>query len=190
VGVEMHGRLAEEITPEEFELFVKRNLESYGDKLVRFEARHREVLQGSDADYEIDITARFEALGADFLVLVECKRYSNHRVKREVVELLYSRIRSTGAHKGMLFATSEFQRGAIEFASKHGIALVSVVDGESTYQTKALGPKPEPPPWVNLPKYMGWLVQLSDSGGVSFSRISSRDPSYLLKEMRRIEDKC
>jgi len=30
----MHGRLAEEITPEEFELFVKCNLESYDDKLV------------------------------------------------------------------------------------------------------------------------------------------------------------
>ena len=30
----MHGGLAEEITLEEFELFVKRNLESYGDKLV------------------------------------------------------------------------------------------------------------------------------------------------------------
>lgn len=185
----MYGRFAEEITPEEFELFVKRNLESYGDKLVGFKAQHREVLQGSDGDYEIDITARFEALGADFLVLVECKRYSN-RIKREVVELLYSRIRSTGAHKGMLFATSEFQSGAIKFASKHGIALVSVVDGKSTYQTKALGPKPEPPPWANLPKYAGWLVRLSDSGGVSFSSISSRDPSCLLKEMRRIEDKC
>jgi len=30
----MNGRFAEEITPEEFELFAKRDLESYGEKLV------------------------------------------------------------------------------------------------------------------------------------------------------------
>lgn len=183
----MIGKLADDISPEEFELFVKQNLEGYGDKLLEFETEHREVLEGVDGEYEIDVTARFEALGVDFLVLVECKKHKN-RIKREVVEILYNRIRSVGAHKGMVFATAEFQSGAIEFAEKHRIALISVVDGKSTYQTRSVGPTPEPPAWFSIPKYVGWLTAPSENGGTRYSNVSPGAPDYLLPEMRRIED--
>ena len=72
-----------EITPEEFEIFVRRRLENQGADLKEFRTEHREVLTGVDGDYEIDVTARFEALGVSFLVLVECKRYASAPVERE-----------------------------------------------------------------------------------------------------------
>lgn len=118
------------LSPEEFELGVKQLLESTAHGLQQFQTRHREVVRGVNGSYEIDVTARFRALDADFLVLVECK-YGRKPITREVVQLVYDRVRSTGAHKGMVFATSHFQRGAIEYAQRHGIALVRVAKGEA-----------------------------------------------------------
>jgi hypothetical protein len=57
-------------------------------------------------------------------------------VKRDRVQELWAKIQSVGAHKGILFATAGFQSGAIEFAKSHGIALVEIADGRSSYVVK------------------------------------------------------
>jgi restriction system protein len=127
---------------------------------------------------EIRLKARFKAFGADVLVLIECKHYKNP-VKREIVQLLRDRIRTTGAHKGMIFSTSRYQRGAVEYATKHGIALIIFVEGKSTYMTRAHGNKVEPPPWANIPKISGWITKISDDGNQSFSIVSRDHGEYL-----------
>lgn len=66
-----------------------------------------------DGTYVIDVTVRFRLLGADFLMLFECKRHTSP-VKREDVQVLKDKLRSTGAHKGVVVAASGFQRGALE----------------------------------------------------------------------------
>ena len=77
-----------EITSVQFELEVKKYLESTAGKLKDFRTVHRESMDGQDGTYEIDITARFRIFGADFLVLVECKHHTNH-IKREHVQVLH-----------------------------------------------------------------------------------------------------
>jgi len=67
------------MTPVEFEIFVRRYLEGQGGNLKDVRTQHLENIQGTDGDYIIDVTARFEALGADFLVLIECKRYTKRK---------------------------------------------------------------------------------------------------------------
>ena len=54
---------------------------------------HKAQLTDADGSYEIDVAARFTALGADFLVLIECKHH-RHFIKREAVQALHSRIQS------------------------------------------------------------------------------------------------
>jgi len=105
------------LSPEEFEIAVVQILSRLGAELSSFVVRRRETVLGTDGAFEIDITARFQALKVDFLVLIECKRYS-HPIKREVVQLLHDRLGSVGAHKGILVSTSPFQRGAVEYATK------------------------------------------------------------------------
>ena len=78
------------ITSVQFELQVKRFLESTAGKLKDFQTVHRESMDGQDGIYEIDITARFRIFGADFLVLVECKNHKNH-IKREHVQMLHAK---------------------------------------------------------------------------------------------------
>jgi restriction system protein len=164
------------LTPDQFESEVEKLVRKLGYELAEFKTQRLEQIKGSDGEYEIDVTARFEALGVNFLVLIECKHHK-HPIKRDVVQVLYDRLRAVGAQKGMIFATTSFQRGAIEYAKKHGIALVEVVDGKTSYSTRAYGTPPTRPPWV--PQYVGWLVTLSDEGHVSHSLITEDNPQSI-----------
>ncbi|MCI0365025.1 MAG: restriction endonuclease [Phycisphaerales bacterium] len=166
------------LTPEEFELEVKNMLGAMGADLDSFRATHREHLVGTGGSYEIDVVVRFRALGADFLVLVECK-HQRSPVKRDVVQILHDRLRSVGAQKGILFATAQFQKGALEYAAKHGIALVRMAHGITCWHTRAAGPPSPPPPWENIPRYIGWWAHLTDEGNQQHTIVSVQDPEYL-----------
>jgi restriction system protein len=161
------------LTPEHFEIEVKNIIETSGLGLSYFSVQHLEKLDGADGTYEIDITARFRALGADFLVLIECKHY-RHPVKREVVQVLYDRIRAVGAHKGMIFSTAGFQSGAIKYAKAHGIALVEINEGRSEYGSRGPGETFRVPSW-----YQGWVANVSDDGHVTYNLIERSEPEIL-----------
>jgi restriction system protein len=125
------------MTPDEFEIFVRKYLEEQGGNLKDFRTQHLEKMKSTDGDYVIDVTARFEALGADFLVLIECKRYTSAPVEREEVQALNQKRISLGAHKAMMFTTSSFRNGAIKFAAANRIALVQVTVNEVNYAVKS-----------------------------------------------------
>jgi restriction system protein len=167
-----------DITPSEYERHVARQLEHLGYGLPELKVRHRQVIAGGrSTKYEFDVTARFTALGADFLVLVECKHWKNP-VGRSVVELLHDRMLNVGAQKGMIFTTSDFQSGAIEFASEKRIACVVLADGRSAWRTRGQGEQVEPPPELGIPPIIGWLVKKVE-GKTEFSVVSEREPDYL-----------
>lgn len=113
------------IKPVEFEEYCLKILKEYAKKenLNHFTIEHDTKIQTDDGNYQIDIYAKFIALGVEFKVLVECKRYS-----RETVAILESKLNSIGAHKGIIISTSGFQEGAIIYAQKHGIALIQIFD--------------------------------------------------------------
>ena len=166
------------LTPREFERTVREILEKNGAPLDSFVTQHKERVAGVDGSYEIDVTVRFKALVADFLVLVECKHHRSP-IKRDVVQVLHDRMRSTGAQKGMLFASTEFQSGAIEYARTHRIALVRVADGTTAWLTFSMDSVPKPPPGVCDAGFVGWLATLSPNGNEQWELIESHDSSRL-----------
>ena len=56
-----------EMTAAEFEQHVDRDLSQPGITLQEFQVQRLETIQSADGEYEIDVTARFEALGVKFL---------------------------------------------------------------------------------------------------------------------------
>ena len=152
-----------EITPEQFERQVYDWLKASTDGLKSFTIIRSSTLEGDSGEYEIDVMAEFEIFdGALIKVLVECKRYKNP-VKRDAIMILESKIRDSDTHKGMMFSTSGFQKGAIEYAQLRGIATVTVQHGHTNYITMAAGTKPAVPlPWAKLSKYIGWFITLTD----------------------------
>ncbi|MGO0789415.1 restriction endonuclease [Herbaspirillum seropedicae] len=163
-----------ELSPSDFEKTVKGMLDAAAGSLVGYESKHLESLEAPDGEYAIDVTARFQALGAAFLVLVECKHH-RRRIERKDVQVLLQKVQSLGAQKGILFSTSGFQEGAIAFADAHGIGLVKIADGSSTWFVRSEAALASPPPdWV--PEYVGWWCQ-----GVSMSVVSTEHVDYMRK---------
>lgn len=135
-----------DITPAEFETFVTSLFDclrgAEGVENLRIE--NHEVVQGLDGTYGFDATVRYESAGMAFLVLVEAKLHKN-AVKREVIQVAYQKVQSVGAQKAVVVSTAPFQRGALDFALAHGIALVTVTEGRFTYETKAAQRPPTRP---------------------------------------------
>ena len=115
-----------DISPTDFEQLVRDYLAEAGKGLPSFEVYHNVKENSHDGTYQIDVKATFEIFdGGSIIVLVECKKYSSP-VKREKVEILFSRLQSIGAHKGIIFSTSGFQRqvfNKVPSSSQQNMAL-------------------------------------------------------------------
>ena len=148
-----------ELEPVDFERFVKVHLESLAASLTNFRVEHLEKFEGRDGDYEIDVTARFEALGSKFLVLVECKRYkASNPIERELIQILHQKMQSLDAQKAIMYSTSNYRSGAVEFAQSHNIALVRVEYDQIYHEVKAfvgeLKPKLVSPASGSIDRYL------------------------------------
>ncbi len=146
----------------EFERLVVDHLREASRNQPDFRLEQQEKVRTPDGQYRIDVTVRFSQLdGAQFLVLVECKDHARP-VEREDVQVLESKKRAAEASKAMLFSTNGFQQGAIEYAKSHRIGLVRLLEGVWVYETRSWprgGPRPAPPPWMNIPEFVGQLVR-------------------------------
>ncbi len=132
---------AAEITPAEFERYVVGLLESVAPSVEDFTVTLHDRIEGADGLYDFDATVRFVLGGMQFVVVVEAKRHS-YPIKRELVQVLHDKLRSVGAHKAAMVTTAPYQRGALEHAKKHGIALATVTEGRFTYETRSLDAPP------------------------------------------------
>jgi|GEM_PF-818170 len=167
------------IAPSEYEAQVVAWLEVAGGNLEGFEISHQISVEGKSGEYNLDGFAEFHILGgATISVLVECKRH-RRPVGRDVVLGVKAKLQEVRAHKAMVFSTSGFQRGAIEFASENGIALIMFVDGRLTYCVRsAEGPNPMRCP-PGIPKYSYQIISKSEKG---FSINSVEKASSLLAD--------
>ncbi|RKX23834.1 MAG: hypothetical protein DRP45_09555 [Candidatus Zixiibacteriota bacterium] len=151
-----------DISPKEYEQYVKDWFDGLGYKLNSYSSTLNNKVIANDGKYEIDIDITYEALGATFHVLVECKRHSSN-IKRELVQVLHQKIKSVGAHKGILCSTSDFQKGALEYARIHGIACMRIVDGRTTVMTRddnSKGVSQEYCELMGIPKVCGYIKEL------------------------------
>jgi restriction system protein len=149
------------LSPEEFEKSVRAALDIDSVGLKDYESNHKEVIASHDGEYEFDVTIRFSALGFEYITLVECKKYKR-KVEREKVMVLWAKIQSVGAHKGVIFSTGGYQLGAITYAENHHIALVHVTDGETSLVAKAFPTEDLAPEYV-LPVAL-WVINETAAG--------------------------
>ena len=148
----------ERVSPMEYEQAVKDMLDSQADEPGSYQSRLIRIVDGSDGEYVIEVTAAFSILGFDYMMLVECKRH-RRKVDRFDLKVLQQKLKSTGAHKGVVFSTSGFQEDALEFAKAQDIATIQFSERTETnlkgmessgQQSSALQ--------GNFPKYVGiWI---------------------------------
>ena len=119
-----------------------------------------------DGEFIIDVIVRFRFMGLNYLTLFECKRHAS-AVKREHVQVLADKVRSTGAQKGVMVSASGYQRGALEYAKKHGIGCVRLVDDAWTYEVRGQD-RPVPVPSGHYTAFQRELT----GGGWSNTRLT------------------
>jgi restriction system protein len=168
-----------ELSPAQFEEAVESVLRESGVGLDGLRVERLDRVTAGDGAYEIDVTANFRAFNVEFRVLIECKHHK-YPIKREVVQILHQKLLSLGAHKGMVFSTSTFQRGAIQFAQSHGIALVQLADGRPTYWTQGT-PGGLAPDVSEAPQIVGWVVTLNAQDQEERALITQNAPEVLLQ---------
>jgi len=118
-----------ELSPKEFEMAVRRQFDRLGTGLQDYRSVLRERIEGDAGQYEIDISLRFNALGVDFLLLVECKKYKS-KVKRQQVQTLRDTVQAIGADKGIMISVLGYQQGAITYGQRHRLPLLTIQAGE------------------------------------------------------------
>jgi restriction endonuclease Mrr len=117
-----------DMSPQEFEVYCLELLEGMKEQLHEFRLEHNKIYSTNDGRYQLDGYIQFELFGVKYKTIVECKKYKD-KIKRSQIQVLHDTIRSTGAHKGIFISTSSFQKGAMDYAKEHGIALMQIVDG-------------------------------------------------------------
>ncbi len=173
-----------DISPEEFEEFVTTLFDSTEQIVNGLIVTPHEKVIGVDGTYDFDATVRYEFGGMSFLVLIEAKRHSNP-IKRDLVQILYQKVQSVGAHKGVMISTAPYQRGAVKFAKTHGVALVTVTEGRFTFETKDRFPSPamsreEAAERFNLPMFVGHHYGAgSKPGSTRVTMMSPEHPEYV-----------
>lgn len=173
------------ISPEEYEQYVKDWFDGLGYKLKSYSSKLNNKLIADDGKYEIDIDITYEALGVEFHVLIECKRYSSN-IKRELVQLLHQKIQSLGAHKGILCSTSDFQKGALEYARIHGIACIQILEGRMAAKTKdanSKGVSQEYCDFFGIPKVCGYIKEWTGNS-VQSSIVDKKHLDYIEKILK------
>ncbi len=178
---------AADITPVQFEEFVVELLKSMEAVAgIPPVVTLHEKVQGTDGEYDFDATARFDWGGMQFLVLAEAKLHKNP-IKRDLVQVLHTKLSSVGAQKAVMFSTAPYQKGALTYAKTHGIALAKVTEGRFTYETRS---KVGPPPLTreqardrwDLPDFVAHAYTAGDEPGTtSVLLMSSRDPECIAK---------
>jgi hypothetical protein len=92
------------------------------------------------------------------------------------------RLQAVGAQKGMMFATTGYRRGALEYVAVHGIALVTVAEA-----ARASKPVPRCPRCTTCRGFRGyviWIRALTSEGNEQFTLLDTGRPEVVREAFR------
>lgn len=176
------------MTPTEFEEFVVGLFRATVPLVNDLRVTLHETVRGIDGEYDFDGTIRYRLLGIDFLVLVEAKMHRSP-IKREVIQTIHSKLESVGAHKAVVVSTSPFQRGALELARVHGVALVTVTEGRFTYEARSAGggaelSREQARELFQLETFVGHCYSAGSTGGsTQVTLMSPQHPEHIVTQL-------
>lgn len=107
-----------------FEQFVTDLYKDDGDVTVE----HDVTLKGkSGANRQIDVLITRKSKLHSYQTMVECK-YWNKKVERNIVDIVFAGLEDLNIEKGVIFTTTGYEKGAIEYAKSKNIDIFVVRD--------------------------------------------------------------
>jgi hypothetical protein len=121
---------------------------------------------------QIDVTVRFERGGYKYLLLVECKNYSEAVPVKEV-EAFITKASDLGANKAVMVAANGFQSGAQTVAARHHVDLCTLEQIDEQWPDRTITTKE---PGIQL-----YDVELVFASGVHDRLVNNHDVIAQLK---------
>lgn len=118
-----------EMSPTQFEKYSLQILQEQFNGAKDLKIEHNVKEHTTDGTYQIDGVVYFSEGNFDFKILVECKHHKSS-IPREKIVVLFDKLRALNAQKGIFISSSNFQKGAIQYATEHKIALIQLVPAE------------------------------------------------------------
>ena len=117
-----------ELTPTQYEHAVHQLAAVWVERYPGSTAEFDEVLRCNDGSYQMDVVLRITLPppAGLLVILIDAKR--RNRVERRDLQEMHAKIKSCGAHKGVVVSTGHFQRGALEYGRHHGIGMIQFRD--------------------------------------------------------------
>jgi len=137
-------------------------------------------LEGIRGKHRVDVLGTFSLKGMEYKTIVECK-YWSQKVRKEQVATLVSIMEDVGASKGIIISKSGFQTGAVNYAKKRSVELLTLQEVMHTIRRESI-----PILFYDL------LDNLTELEGEIEDRMSSdrymeRELESLLREVRQAE---
>lgn len=165
--VNLYENCEAKITPVDFEKLCLDLLLKTKDfkKINIISIQHNKKITSSDGKFQLDGYIEYELLNVRHKVIIECKNHTRP-VQRSVIMELKAKLDSIGAQKAILMSTSGFQTGTIEYAQKHGIGLIQVVETSLLTIQNSIAPQKDIfLRYLNMPPY-GLVMYSTETLGV------------------------
>ena len=170
-----------DLSPEHFEILVMRELRKTGLEVSALSVHRRVTLTDDERGYLVELKGAVGTPGAARPALIACLRQSRP-IGAADLSTFAAHLRETAVEFGLLFGAGDFDRGAVQAAAAHGIALFRVADGRAAFDTSGWGAPGHYPAW--LPAYCAQSVASDPVGEPRYTLLESGRGAGLLAELR------
>ncbi len=174
-----------ELTPENFEILVVRELRKVGLDVGELRVHRRATLPEPQPGYLLELKGVVSRPPWQRRALIACRRQQTPLGRTEV-ESVRDHVKEAGVDVGLLFGTSSFDPDALQAAQDGGLALLRVTDGRTAFDTSGWGPPGHYPAW--LPAYCAQAVGRDTLGQVRYQLLESGRGDLIVDQLRMRTD--
>jgi hypothetical protein len=113
----------------EYELITRAIFQSLvdQDEARNIVVEHDVTLPGKFLKHQVDVYWKFERAGIEYATVVECKDW-NRALEQEKLLAFRAKLEELNNPTGIMVTRSGYQKGALEYANKHGIYLYQLFE--------------------------------------------------------------
>ena len=170
-----------ELTPEQFEILVMRELRKVGLLVSELRIHRRATLPQPERGYLLELKGVVRGPGWQRRTLIACRRQQRPLGSAEV-ELLQEHLKEAEAEAGLLFGAADFEPDALTAAQGHALALLRVTDGRTAFDTSGWGTPGHYPAW--LPAFCAQSVARDPLGQLRYQLLESGQAGVIVDQLR------
>jgi hypothetical protein len=175
------------LTPERFAILVVRELRKVGLEVSDLQIHRRTTLPEPEQGYLLELAGAVSRPPWRRRVLIACRR-QDAPIGRVDVESLRAHLKEAGSEAGILFATTTFDRDALQAAQDGPLALLRVTDGRTAFDTTGWGTPGHYPAW--LPAYCAQSISRDVMGEPLYRLLEGGQGEALMQRLQTEVDRA